>query len=235
MPIADFDIHTVLADALTNGGIAVLRYDDRGVGESEGDLASATLEDLATDASAAADYLMTREEIDPARVGLIGHSEGGILVAQAALNNDDIAFLISLAGPAVSMADILAEQNYIFTLASGATEEEATAVRDQFGIIREAYANDDEDAIRAAVAELIELQTGGITDEVLQQAGVESREDFIDQGVAQFDSVNIIGYFTYDVESTWAQVDIPVLGIYGGNDTQVPAEQNVPCAGSRPG
>ena len=77
----------VLADHLTRHGIAVLRCDDRGVGKSTGNFARATHHDFVADTLAAFDYLKTRKEVDPRRIGLLGHSEGGLIAPLAATNS----------------------------------------------------------------------------------------------------------------------------------------------------
>lgn len=90
----------VLADHLTRRGIAVLRFDDRGVGKSGGTFVGATSADFATDAHAAVRYLLGRKEIDPKRVGIVGHSEGGVIgPLVAAAHPADVGFLVLLAGP----------------------------------------------------------------------------------------------------------------------------------------
>jgi hypothetical protein len=101
----------LLADALTRAGVAVLRYDDRGVGKSTGTFSTATTQDFAADAEAAIGYLLTREEIDPDRIGLLGHSEGGQVAAMLGARDKDLAFIISLAGPGVIGRDVLLLQN----------------------------------------------------------------------------------------------------------------------------
>ncbi|MGH7127500.1 MAG: alpha/beta hydrolase family protein, partial [Planctomycetaceae bacterium] len=97
----------VLSDALTRRGIAVLRYDDRGVASSTGAFATATSEDFAGDALAGVRYLKTRPEIDPGRIGIIGHSEGGLIAPIAAARSDDVAFIVLMAGPGVTGEEIL--------------------------------------------------------------------------------------------------------------------------------
>ena len=99
----------VLADELTRAGLSVLRYDDRGVGESTGTFAGATTHDFANDAEAAINYLLTRDEIDPDRIGLLGHSEGGYVAAMLGARNDDLDFIILLAGPGVSGRELVVQ------------------------------------------------------------------------------------------------------------------------------
>jgi len=113
----------VLADYLTNHGIAVLRYDDRGTAESEGDFETATSFDFATDVESAIDYLKTRKEFKKSKIGLIGHSEGGLIAPIVTSENSEVAFNILLAGPGVIGRDVLESQAWEIAKKMGATEE----------------------------------------------------------------------------------------------------------------
>ena len=117
----------VLADYLTRHGIAVLRADDRGVGQSTGVFKNATTADFATDAEAGVAYLKTRPEIDARRIGLIGHSEGGVIAPMVAARNRDVAFIVMMAGTGVPGAEVLATQRRLITAAEGLKEVPAAA------------------------------------------------------------------------------------------------------------
>ena len=122
----------VLADYLTRQGIAVLRADDRGIGGSTGNTIMATTEDLAGDVAAAVAYLKTRSEIDPRRIGLIGHSEGGIIAPIVASRGDDVAFIVLLAGTGVNGEQIIERQRVLIAKADGIdqkTLDESQAVQ----------------------------------------------------------------------------------------------------------
>ena len=112
----------VLADYLTNNGIAVLRYDDRGTAESEGDFENATTFDFANDAEAGIEYLKSRKEFKKSKIGLIGHSEGGLIAPIVASKKDDVAFNILLAGTGVIGRDVLESQAWEMAKKSGATQ-----------------------------------------------------------------------------------------------------------------
>ncbi len=112
----------LIADAFVQRGIAVLRCDDRGVGGSTGSVAAATSEDFADDALAAVRMLRARAEIDGARVGLLGHSEGAIVAAIAASRTSDVAFIVWMAGSAVPGSEILRMQAASIARAAGATD-----------------------------------------------------------------------------------------------------------------
>jgi uncharacterized protein len=114
----------VIADYLTRNGIAVLRVDDRGVGGSEGNVSNATSEDFAGDVLAGLKFLKTRKEIDPSKIGLIGHSEGGLVAPIAVNKTKEVAFVVLLAGPGIPGEQILYEQGRLIGLSSGMNEEE---------------------------------------------------------------------------------------------------------------
>ncbi|WP_034061973.1 alpha/beta hydrolase family protein [Lacinutrix jangbogonensis] len=113
----------VLSDYLTNNGIAVLRFDERGVAESEGDFKTATSFDFASDIDAAIAYLKTRKDINTSKIGLIGHSEGGLVAPIVASKNTEIAFIVMLAGPGVNGREVLESQSWEMGKNAGATEE----------------------------------------------------------------------------------------------------------------
>lgn len=101
----------VIADYLTRNGIAVLRYDDRGYGTFDSSLSSATTYDFANDAEAAMSLLTSHKKINPNQIGLLGHSEGGMIAPIVASRNKNVAFIILLAAPGVNGLDLLIEQN----------------------------------------------------------------------------------------------------------------------------
>jgi len=113
----------VLADHLTRSGIAVLRYDDRGVGRSTGSFASATSGDFADDAAAAVRYLRTRQEVAPGKIGIVGHSEGGLIAPMVAVRSPEVAFLVLLAGPGIRGDSLLKLQGRLLAEAAGLTRE----------------------------------------------------------------------------------------------------------------
>ena len=114
----------VLADYLTRHGVAVLRSDDRGVGQSGGNFAAANTLDFATDAEAAVAYLRTRREVDQKKVGLVGHSEGGIIAPLVAGRDPAVAFIVLMAGSGVPGDEIIAEQGVLMLRASGVGAEQ---------------------------------------------------------------------------------------------------------------
>ena len=100
----------IISDYLTKNGIAVLRFDDRGVGQSKGNFGSATTNDFANDVKAAVAYLAKRKEINTKKIGLIGHSEGGIIAPMVAKDSKEIAFIVLMAGTGVRGDKLMLQQ-----------------------------------------------------------------------------------------------------------------------------
>jgi pimeloyl-ACP methyl ester carboxylesterase len=114
----------VMADYLTCQGIAVLRFDDRGIGGSKGNFDLATSEDFATDVLAGIAYLKNREEINTKQTGLIGHREGGLIAPMVAAHSPDVGFIVLMAGPGLRGEEILYLQGALVSKAAGISEEE---------------------------------------------------------------------------------------------------------------
>ena len=219
---------TIIADHLAKSGIAVLRYDDRGVGQSTGDHTMATSADFATDTEAALRYLLNREEIDKTQIGLLGHSEGGMIAAMVTARNPNIAFVISMAGDAVGGYHLLIKQLERIVIASGASEEEvAAAVEQQRSILDLARAEKWED-LQAFLYTTVLGQLQALPAE--QKATMGDLETAARQGVdvqmATFRSSWYQFFLGHDSGQDWEQVTVPVLALFGELDVQVDAEQN---------
>jgi len=113
----------VIADYLTRLGIAVLRVDDRGIGTSTGDFNKATTADFATDVESGVKFLKSRPEIRHDKIGLIGHSEGGVIAPMVAQRSSDVAFIVLMAGTGVDGGKILVAQRALIGKAEGASDE----------------------------------------------------------------------------------------------------------------
>ncbi len=200
----------VLADHLTRNGIAVLRYDDRGVGQSGGVHQDSSFADIASDIEAAYAYLNTRDDIDHARTGLIGHSEGGMTTPMAAIRNPNIAFVVMMAGPAVHGRDLLKEQQRLISEAMGAPQ--IMVLRNQTAVDAVADAASPEEA----AAEIRKIYVG-MPDEAVEAM------------VQQFTQPYIYEFVHYDPVPVLEQLTTPVLAINGSKDLQVSAPQNLPA------
>ncbi|TFG66393.1 MAG: alpha/beta hydrolase [Gemmatimonadales bacterium] len=206
----------VLADHLTRQGIVVLRYDDRGVGESGGTFATATTADFATDAEAGLRYLDGREEIDSSRVGLIGHSEGGVIAPLVASRSDAVAFVVMIAGPGIRADSLLLLQAEAINRGAGATEAQIATNREMQNRLFAAAISDATDAeLDAEVRRIFSELAPSIT-------GVS-----LDAQVASVTSPWMRWFLRYDPEPALRGLDVPVLAVNGSNDLQVLAEPNL--------
>ncbi len=203
----------VLADHLTRHGIAVLRYDERGVGASGGSYEGATSEDLARDVAAALRFMKSRPGIDASEVGLLGMSEGGLVAPMVHTRFEDAAFLVLMAGPSVPGADILVEQSALIAAAQGAPDAAVDSTRKVQRRTLKAISTAPDSATAAERLRSI-LTEQGATDEQIQSQ--------IQQTTAPW-----FAYFIrYDPAPALRQVDIPTLALYGSKDLQVPPAQN---------
>jgi pimeloyl-ACP methyl ester carboxylesterase len=222
---------TLIADALTRAGVAVLRFDDRGVGGSTGDYPSASIADFTADAEAAVRYLRARPEIDPTRVGLLGHSEGGIEAASMAAADPSLAFVVGTAAPAVPGVDLLVAQAEAIARASGRAAGQVTALGQQLRALLEAVRNGQDDLVRSLVAATIGEEWDSMTPDEQRRAG--PRDTYVQQllasRLASFQSPEHISIIRSDPGADWRTVTVPVLAIFGGRDVQVPADQNAPA------
>jgi hypothetical protein len=210
----------ILADYLTRHGIAVLRADDRDTGKSTGVFANATSADFATDAEAGVAYLKTRTEVDPHKIGLIGHSEGGLIAPMIAARNKDVAFIVMMAGTGVPGDQILVAQGQAIQIASGKTPEEAAKdaakEREMLTLVE---TEKDETLLEK---ELKEKMAGDIPE---AQIGMQ---------IQQITSPWFRYFLTYDPATALRKVTCPVLAINGEKDTQVPPKLNLPAIRKAP-
>jgi uncharacterized protein len=204
----------VLSDYLTRHGIAVLRADDRGVGKSTGIFAKGTTADFATDTEAGIAYLRTRSEIDPHKIGLIGHSEGGVIAPMVAARNKDVAFIVMMAGTGVAGDQILPAQREAIEVAGGKSPEEAAkdTVREKEMLALVETEKDD----AVLQKELKEKMAGDVPE---AQIGLQ---------ISQITSPWFRYFLTYDPATALRKVTCPVLAINGSLDTQVLPSQNLP-------
>jgi fermentation-respiration switch protein FrsA (DUF1100 family) len=220
----------VLSDYLTRRGIAVLRVDDRGVGGSTGNFSQATTEDFAGDVLAGIEYLKSREDIDPARIGLIGHSEGGLIAPIVTVESPDVAFIVMMAGPGITGEEILYLQSDLISRAEGADNEtlarNAALMKSIYSVVKE----EENDTLAAEkLHKLIMDEVENMSEEEKKGSGFS--EDTLDAQVnAQVQ--NLLSpwmrfFLTYDPAPTLMKVKCPVLAINGEKDLQVPPEENL--------
>jgi len=216
----------VLADHLTRRGIAVLRCDDRGVGQSTGDFARATLADFVEDALTQVAWLAQRQEVHPRKIGLLGHSEGGITAPRAALQSTNVAFLVLLAGVGVPMEDLLLRQGQDIGRVMGADADALAKNADlQRAIFRVVKEQKDLAAAETALRKLISERIGSLTE--MQRNAVGLTDAMIEGQIQTVLSPWFRDLLIYDPRPTLKAVKRPVLAINGEKDLQVSARENL--------
>lgn len=218
----------VIADYLTRRGVAVLRVDDRGVGKSTGNFQNGTTFDFADDALAGVEYLKTRQDIDPHRIGLCGHSEGGVIAPIVATKSKDVAFIVLMAGTGVPGEDILYMQGRLIAKAMGAGAKELdkgeNIQRKMFAMIK---AETPSKELVSKLRELYKTELGKLDDEekkaVQKQGGMEA----VEAQIKPFEFPWFKAFLTHDPRPVLAQVKCPVLAINGELDLQVPCKENL--------
>jgi len=218
----------VLSDFLTRNGIAVLRYDDRGSFASKGNFAKATSADFATDVEAAVEYLTTRKDIDLKRIGLIGHSEGGIIAPMVASNRKDIRFIVLMAGTAIPGGELLLLQQELIGRGMGMKEEDLKKTAE---INREAYniitVNNDTSLMKTELKDFIKLKIKDVPGMDIPKDG--NVDDIVKTQLTLLTSPWMLSFIKYNPALTLEKVKCPVLAINGSKDLQVPASVNLPA------
>ncbi len=214
----------VLADHLTKRGLAVLRVDKRGVGQSTGNYDVSTSEDFAADVLAGVEYLKTRKEVDAEQIGLIGHSEGGLIAPMVAAKSNDVAFIALMAAPSVTGEATLYAQETLISRAMGVSEKQISHQLDFQKHILSVIKNEpDLEKAEKLLREIVAKQLANLPKEE-QQASAAALEAQIKRCNSKW-----LRYFlTYDPTTALKQVKIPVLVINGELDSQVPPKLNLP-------
>ncbi|MGI6718828.1 MAG: alpha/beta hydrolase family protein [Bacteroidales bacterium] len=213
----------VIADYLTRNGIGVLRFDDRGTAESSGDFNSATTEDLSYDVEAAVNYLLTRNDINKNKIGLIGHSEGGIIAPMVAVRNKNVSYIVLMAGTGVPGYELILMQSYAINKASGYSDEELAKKEE---INRKAIEliihNKNADSLETILDDYFEKVFSEDTSLTADQKEVQKN-----MIISQLTSPWMRYFINHDPSTVLEKVDIPVLAINGSKDLQVPAKENL--------
>jgi len=208
----------VLADHLTRKGIAVLRFDKRGIGKSTGDYANATTEDFAGDAEAALVYLKTRKEVDPKKTGLIGHGEGGVIAPLVAAHSSDVAWIVLLAGPGLNGEDTLLLQSELILKTAGVDDEQIAKTREfnkqTYALVRQ---EKDTATLQAKLSDLVE--NSGMSAS-LPPAALQSQVRLMVSPWFRFS-------LDYDPVPTLQKTVCPVLALNGEKDLQVAPKENL--------
>lgn len=216
----------VLSDHLTKNGIAVLRFDDRGTAESKGDFKTATSLDFASDVESAIKYLQTRKEINSKKIGLIGHSEGGIIAPMVAAKYRDISFIVLLAGTGIPGDQLLLLQAELIGKASGASDADLQKTKainkGAFDIV---IKSTNSETLRGDLTSYIK-QILKDTPESERPAGM-SEDNFVKLQVDELSSPWMQYFIKYNPAIILEKVNCPVLALNGEKDLQVPPKVNL--------
>ena len=213
----------VLADHLTKQGFVVLRVDKRGVGQSTGNYSVATTDDFAADALAGVKYLKTRKEVDAKQIGLIGHSEGGLIAPMVAVKSNDVAFIVLMAAPCVTGEEILYAQEILISRAMGFTEEQISHQIDfQQQVLSVIKKEPDLEKAEKLLREITAKQLANLPKDEQQVSA-----DTIEAQMKRCNSRWFRYYLTNNPTISLKQLKVPVLVIHGELDSQVSPKQNL--------
>jgi hypothetical protein len=216
----------VLADHLARHGVAALRLDDRGVGGSSGDIAAATSADFAGDVLAGVELLAGQPEVDAARIGLIGHSEGGIVAALAAARSEEVDWIVLMAAPGLPGSELMVMQLAAVQRSIGRPEANIERqIEVQRRLLALAAAGADREALREAVAELTAIQVAAMP--AAQRPDPEELAPAIEAQAEQLMTPWWRFFLGHDPRQSLREVACPVLALNGSLDTQVPSEPNL--------
>jgi pimeloyl-ACP methyl ester carboxylesterase len=213
---------TVLADHLAENGIAVLRYDKRGVGKSTGDSYAASLEDSAADALAAVEFLRGHEAVDSEKVGLCGHSDGGLVSAIAASRSPNITFLILLSAFGIPVEELDALRQDRLARARGASDEE---VEEEKKLLERVYravrSGQFDDNLKAEIDRATRVNVERLPED--QRPPVDT---LVESNLKKLQSPGFQSLLACEPKEVYSQVSCPVLALFGGENPVIPREQN---------
>lgn len=210
--------YLVIADHLTKNGIGVLRYDERGIGESGGDFKTATISEFSDDVSSAITYLKTRKDIRKKKIGLIGHSLGGIVGPKVASERTDVSFLVLMAAPGLNGDELMLIQKAAFEKEAGLNEEQV-----EFGqiMMKNSY----------AIITETNLENKTLKDSLhsffIKDYGLKIPENQREAMVNQIGSSEIVSLIRSQPSEFLEKVKCPVLAINGSKDLQVTPKENL--------
>lgn len=214
----------VLSDYLVKNGIGVLRYDDRGVGKSGGVFKTATSADFAVDAASAVEYLKTRKEINKAKIGLIGHSEGGLIAPIVATETKGVSFIVLLAGPGLEGDQVLLAQQELIARAGGKSDSEIQKNRilneQAFDLVKK-YT--DPEALKTQLTAYITETSKNDPDKPENV----SLQDYVNAQVSKVSSPWMVSFLRYNPGPVLQKVKCPVLALNGEKDLQVAPKENL--------
>ncbi|MGV3632157.1 MAG: alpha/beta hydrolase family protein [Bacteroidota bacterium] len=213
----------VLSDYLTRNGIAVLRYDDRGVGQSGGKFEGSTTSDFAYDAQAAYNFLSKTKKINRKRIGIIGHSEGAMVAPMVAASDSTVKFIVLLAGPGVPIDQLMLKQTEVTSRFAGISEEEIAISLELNRKFYDILLNEqNDDKAKEKIEQIVREHQNSMPSEISKQISDE---------LPQLTKTMLSPWFRYFInfnpEHFLRQINCPVLAINGSKDCQVSAIENL--------
>lgn len=221
----------VIADHLTKEGFIILRVDDRGIGGTTGELKAATAADFAKDVMAGMDYLKKRSEVDVKKLGLIGHSEGGMIATMIAAERKDVDFIVLLAAPGIKITKLMVEQNEAI-LSTGFPKNFVQPYINLYGKMLQAInASNTSEETKTKISQLVQnwmdttdkamvMATTGIINE-------QKKTEFINTFSALSDNAWFKYFLLYDPAPSLEKLSCKVLALNGDKDIQVLSPSNL--------
>ncbi len=222
----------VIADYLTRQGIAVLRVDDRDMGKTTGDFNTSTSADFAKDVEAGITYLKSRSDVDAGNIGLIGHSEGGMIAPMVAVKTNDVKFIVLLAGPGEKISMLMEQQAVDVSAAAGISQKYLEKYRLLYRQLVSTIVNETDTAKAFEKAILVFNEWQNDNDKLLVRSttGVideKSKAGYIKGFVRQLSSPWFNYFLKFDPAGYLTKVTCPVLALNGEKDIQVSAQANL--------
>jgi len=216
----------VISDYLTKKGIAVLRYDDRGFGKSTGNFTTATSADFATDVESAIAYLKTRKEVNKNKIGLVGHSEGGLIAPIVASKSNDVSFIVLLAGTGIQGDKLLLLQQELIARDTGESEEDIKkSIQTNAKIFEMVVKSNDDLKLKSDLTILMNETLKN--DPSTKIPNGMTKNEFVSMQINQITSPWIQYFFKFNPATVLEKVTCPVLAVNGEKDLQVPPKENL--------
>ncbi len=230
--IFDHKPFAVIADYLTKKGFAVLRVDDRGAGKSTGDFSTSTTADFALDVEEHISYAKTLPMVDASKIGLLGHSEGGLIAPMVAARNKSVAFMVLMAGPGIEITELMALQNEMVLKSAGISQQAINAYIPLYkNLMKSIITTDNKDAAIVKAKEITKPWVESTDKNLVKLTTNISSDDDMDKfatTMAETLSTKWWKFFAaYNPQPALQKVKCPVLAINGSADIQVPAEANL--------
>ena len=229
--IFDHKSFAVIADYLTKKGFAVLRVDDRGTGKTSGSFSASTTADFVKDVQAGIDFLKTRPETDKQKIGLIGHSEGGMIAPVVAASRNEIKYIVLLAGPGIPIVDLMTEQVEAVSASSGDSPAKVKAISSLFRQIAiEVNKTKDSATLHKNALMIVDTWAKSIDTAVLSALGLTdriSREKYTTTQLAAVTSSWYKYFLAFNPQLYLQKLTCKVLALNGEKDIQVIARSNL--------